>query len=227
MQALLSQVPGVYVQGLYCVDATGKVVFEKKLAQIAVEQAMSLAAKCGVSLIAYDGDTIYATESSNAEHLNDIHAKWGEPQPQVLDDASMKQYAPGFHKVLLMGDCADEMSYIRPELEALATSLDCVVTQAIPVMLELLPSGCGKAVGVQQLCAHLGLDLQQNVVAIGDAENDLDLLQQAAIGIAVGNAAPAVKDVADVVLVETNNEGGAGRAIELFGLGKVLDLLKE
>jgi Cof subfamily protein (haloacid dehalogenase superfamily) len=227
MQALLQQVPGVYVQGLYCVDAAGNVVFEKKLSRIAVEEAEALAKRCGVSLVAYDGDSLYVTSSSHTRHVEEISTRWGEPSPIRLEGAIV-EYLPCFHKILLMGDDPEQLTkVIRPQLEALAVSLDCVVTQAIPTMLELLPAGCSKAVGVQKLCEALGLNLATDVCAIGDAENDLDMLRLAAIGVAVGNAAPSVKDIAPVVLEETNDEGGAGRAIELFGLGKAIELMEQ
>lgn len=227
MQALLQQVPGVYVQGLYCVDAAGNVVFEKKLSRIAVEAAEAMAKRCGVSLIAYDGDALYVTNSSQAKHIQEISSRWGEPTAKILQ-GSLVDYTPCFHKILLMGDDAEQLTRdVRPLLEALAASLDCVVTQAIPTMLELLPAGCSKAIGVQKLCEALGLDLTTDVCAIGDAENDLDMLRLAAVGVAVGNAAPAVKDVATVVLEETNDQGGSGRAIELFGLGKAIELMEQ
>jgi hydroxymethylpyrimidine pyrophosphatase-like HAD family hydrolase len=139
-------------------------------------------------------------------------------------EGSVTDYKPCFHKILLMGDDPVTMSKdIRPQLEALAASLGCVVTQAIPTMLELLPGGCSKAVGVQKLCESLGLDLSTQVCAIGDGENDLDMIRIASIGVAVGNAVASVKDVASVVMEGTNDDGSAGQAIELFGLGKVTE----
>jgi hydroxymethylpyrimidine pyrophosphatase-like HAD family hydrolase len=45
------------------------------------------------------------------------------------------------------------------------------------------------------------------------------MLRMAAIGVAVGNASPIAKDAADFVLAETNDQGGAGVAMELFALG--------
>jgi len=94
---------------------------------------------------------------------------------------------------------------------------NCTVTRAVPTMLELLPPGCSKAAGVRKLCYQLGIDPRTELLAIGDAENDVEMLQMAAIGVAVGNAVQLAKDAADVVLEETNDEGGAGLAMELFG----------
>lgn len=52
------------------------------------------------------------------------------------------------------------------------------------------------------------------------------MLRRAAVGVAVGNAAPSVKEVADVTIEATSDNGGAGQAIELFGLGKVIKALQ-
>jgi hydroxymethylpyrimidine pyrophosphatase-like HAD family hydrolase len=226
--ALIKQLPGVYVQGLYCLDGAGNVVFEKKLTSVAVEAAETLARKYDVAVIAYDGDTLYASSNSSPELVAEINEKYGEPTP-VLLESRLIDHEPGFHKLLLMDDSPERLTNeVRPPLEELAVEYDCVVTQAIPTMLELLPPGCSKAVGVRKLLEALGVDdPSTQLCAAGDAENDAEMLCMAAIGVAVGNACPVAKDAADVVLQETNDEGGAGLAIELFGLGKVLEQKRE
>jgi HAD superfamily hydrolase (TIGR01484 family) len=216
----------VFIQGLYVVDGDGKVIFEKKLSTIALEEAEKLAESWGVSLVAYDGDSLWTSNSSQPKHIEEVHLKYGEPVPTVMQDR-VATYRNGFHKILLMDDDTMRLSNdVRPELEELAKKLDCVVTQAVPTMLELLPAGCSKAVGVQKLCETLNIQLSKHVCAIGDAENDIEMLQLAAIGVAVGNAGTTVKESADVVLEDTNDQGGAGHAIDLFGLGKVLESLE-
>lgn len=221
MEQLLGQLPGVFIQGLYCVDATGTVVYEQKLPRLVVEAAENLAATHEVSVFGYDGDALWATTWSDSKLIDDVETKYGEPRPTVVDE-SLAAHEPSFHKLLYMNDDTEWLTNtLRPQLESLAAELDCVVTQAIPNMLELLPPGCSKAVGVQNLCEALGVSLSTDVCAIGDAENDLAMLREAAIGVAVGNAAPNVKEIADIVIHKTNGEGGAGEAIKLFGLGEV------
>lgn len=63
--------------------------------------------------------------------------------------------------------------------------------------------------------------LKKNIFAFaikmkGDAENDLEMLQDAAIGVAVNNAVEMCKDAADVVMPLTSTEGGAGLALEVI-----------
>jgi hydroxymethylpyrimidine pyrophosphatase-like HAD family hydrolase len=47
------------------------------------------------------------------------------------------------------------------------------------------------------------------------------MLEMASIGVAVGNACPRAREAADFIMEETNNQGGAGSAMELFGFGVV------
>ena len=84
-------------------------------------------------------------------------------------------------------------------------------------MLELLPQGCSKALGVEKLCQALGIDPSTQLLAIGDAENDVEMLEMAAIGVEVGNAGDLAREAADIVLDETNDDGGAGLAMEVLG----------
>lgn len=70
----------------------------------------------------------------------------------------------------------------------------------------ILPSGVNKATGLKVALDELGLS-RHNVVGVGDAENDHALLQKCECGVAVANALPSLKQVADLV---TEHHHGAG-----------------
>ncbi len=72
--------------------------------------------------------------------------------------------------------------------------------------LMVLPAGVSKGSGLVAATRELGLSCH-NVLAIGDAENDLSLLEAAEIGVAVANAVPSVRHRADVVLEHANGQG--------------------
>ena len=218
--ALLSKTPGVFLQGLYCVDDKGQVVFERKLTAVAVEQVEHLVSELQLSIVAYDGDDLFTTQLT--EPVLELHERYGEPMPSLLP-RNVADHAPGVHKILIMDQDTEKLkNVVRPILEALAAANDACVTQAIPTMLEVLPSGCSKALGVRKLCEALGIDMDTQVLALGDAENDVMMLQQASIGVAMGNASPIAKEAADFVMEETNDDGGAGAAMEVFCFGQIL-----
>ncbi|MFN8193395.1 MAG: HAD hydrolase family protein [Nocardioidaceae bacterium] len=72
--------------------------------------------------------------------------------------------------------------------------------------LMVLPAGVSKGGGLLAATRELGLSCH-NVLAIGDAENDLSLLEAAEIGVAVANAVPSLRSRADVVLEQPDGAG--------------------
>ena len=83
-------------------------------------------------------------------------------------------------------------------------------------LLEFMPKGITKAYGISLLAQDLGIK-QEEVMAIGDEENDLPMIRYAGIGVAMANAVPIIKEAADVVTV-SNQEDGVAAVIEEYVL---------
>lgn len=66
------------------------------------------------------------------------------------------------------------------------------LTQSSPGNIEIMPENAGKGTALAFLAKHLGLEREQ-VMAMGDAENDLSMLEYAVHSVAMANASPAVK----------------------------------
>ena len=73
---------------------------------------------------------------------------------------------------------------------------------------EALDGTCDKAVGVRRLAKQLGV-ARKDVVAFGDNLNDLELLRWAGRGVAMGNADPSTRAVADEVTGSNDDDGVA------------------
>lgn len=82
--------------------------------------------------------------------------------------------------------------------------------------MAIYGTGCSKATGVEALARQLHIPMSQ-VMAIGDNNNDLEMLQAAGWGVAMGHAPQPVKDAANAV-TDTNTEDGVARAIERYAL---------
>ncbi|EHJ52529.1 Cof-type HAD-IIB family hydrolase [Streptococcus macacae] len=83
------------------------------------------------------------------------------------------------------------------------------------IILEIMPKGVHKAVGLDLLVKHLGIDASE-VMAMGDEENDLTMLRWAGLGVAMANGTAAAKQAADAVTARTNEQSGVAEAIEKY-----------
>lgn len=80
--------------------------------------------------------------------------------------------------------------------------------------LEFNAAGVNKGTGLLQLCEHLHVSPEE-VIAVGDANNDLEVLQIAGLSVAMGNGIEEVKALADVVVADCDHDGCA-EAIEKY-----------
>ena len=83
--------------------------------------------------------------------------------------------------------------------------------------LEVMKAGVSKARGLRDFCGRVCGVGMENVLAVGDSENDLEMLRECGFGVAMGNASDLVKKAADAV-TGTNSEDGAALAIERYAL---------
>lgn len=87
-----------------------------------------------------------------------------------------------------------------------------VTTPAGSYAMEVTPAGVSKATGLRVLAGALGIRPEE-VVGIGDNYNDVEMLTQVGLGVAMGNAPEDVRKLARVV-TRTNDEHGVAYAIE-------------
>jgi HAD superfamily hydrolase (TIGR01484 family) len=85
--------------------------------------------------------------------------------------------------------------------------------------LDLAPDGVSKASGLQTVADRLGV-AQQDVLAIGDGRNDCEMLTWAGRGVAMGQAPPEVKSVADAVTGSLDQDGAADELGRWFPVGE-------
>lgn len=75
-----------------------------------------------------------------------------------------------------------------------------------PLFADVNPKGLSKKVGIDIFCKHFGIDIAETM-AFGDGGNDISMLQHVAIGVAMGNANPEVKAIADYTTDEVDDDG--------------------
>jgi Cof subfamily protein (haloacid dehalogenase superfamily) len=88
---------------------------------------------------------------------------------------------------------------------------DADVVKAEKTGIEITALGVKKGNGLKTLCKDLQIPLTE-AIAVGDADNDESMIQEAGLGIAMGNANDNIKELASVT-VNDNDNGGCAQAI--------------
>ena len=91
-----------------------------------------------------------------------------------------------------------------------------VLSDSIGLGMEMSPIGATKAGGLQSLCDHLGIPVRQSL-AVGDAGNDVEIMEAAGLSVAMANAIEKVRRRADVVTDDCDHDGAA-KAVERYML---------
>lgn len=83
-----------------------------------------------------------------------------------------------------------------------------------PFFLEVMPQGIDKAASIARLADKLGI-LQEEIIAVGNAGNDLTMVEYAGLGVWVDNVTPELRDRADLI-VASNNDHGVAEVVEKY-----------
>ena len=103
----------------------------------------------------------------------------------------------------------DMFELISPHVDPAKAHLTYSMNEGL---LEVAAPGVNKALGVAELARRYGVE-KKDVIAFGDMPNDIEMLQWAGTGVAMGNAAELVKEAADLVTT-TNNDAGLADVLE-------------
>ncbi len=89
------------------------------------------------------------------------------------------------------------------------------VFRSVPQLIEITPPNSDKASGLKKLIELEQLD-ENSLIAFGDGENDISMLEYATIGVAMENAMQCAKDVSDRVTLSNDNDGIAYMLEQIF-----------
>ena len=187
---------------------TGQILFERRIDPQMVPYLEKKATKMGLVMAYYDGNEVVSTDITN---------------PHVVDEAAMNGMTLRQDDQLSinMDDWPAEMMLVSDDEEAL-TSLGQHMQRHLngvmdtihsnPYYLEIVGYQVGKSYAMSALVQKMGIQMSE-VLAIGDGEADINMIQMAGTGVAMGNATEGVRRCADFTTL-SNDQDGAALAIE-------------
>ena len=203
----------------------GEILFERRINPEMLPHLEKKAHKNGFAIFTYHDDTLL-TDSPNNEHIR-TEAKLNNLKIIKEEDFSIAiDFAPC--KCMLVSDDEEALTGLEEHWKRrLNGTLD--VFRSEPYFLEVVPCGIDKANTLGALLSHLNIT-REEVIAIGDGVCDVNMLQIAGLGVAMGHSQDSVKVCADYVTA-SNEEDGVAQAVEKMILAEVhaseipLDLL--
>jgi len=190
-----------YQGGLIKDHSSGRVIYEQSVPLPLAQEIIRFTRQRGLHLNVYlDGHAYVERMTPEARYYTRIARAAVYP---VGDMLAFLDRNPMKFIIILPDDGATRP--LIAELGALFAGRMRFV-QSYPRFVEGIPLGVSKGHALARLAAHLDLTLEETI-GIGDNDNDLELVEQAGLGVAMGNASPAVKAAADYIAPPVGKEG--------------------
>lgn len=199
--------PIVSSNGAYALSANGETLEDRVLDPGVARSILNFCRSQGIQVNAYAQDRVLMASVSEWSELYTRRVVHFEP---ILTDWDTL-VGTAANKLLLIDHPAKIAEY-QVALASIIPSSSANPVVSEPEYLEFLAPGVNKLTGVQAVARKMGLNRGQ-VAAIGDYENDLELVQWASYSGAVANAVPSVLEHATQVFA-SNDEGGVAEFID-------------
>jgi HAD superfamily hydrolase (TIGR01484 family) len=212
---LPSGTPLVLYNGSVVIEAhTGVILARSGISALAFSEIMLLRAELGSTLYAYSGPDEWPTSLESVEDvcgwndqsqtpsydINGARVRWN---PEVIEGS--------FSPVAVLMDLPHVPKMRAEALAHLRRIAGLSVTTSAGPFVEIRPEGSNKAVGLQVAVDHLGVR-QEHVLALGDSDNDAEMLQWAGLAVSVRDASSAALAQSDYV----TRKGAAQGALEVL-----------
>lgn len=207
------ETPGVFVQGMVLNYPGGT---EKHLGVLDADllrRTITFAEDRGFQAIAYSGSKVLARRQTEVTIVLTEH--YDEPRPTIVGPLQNVIDTTPINKVMFCGATPTQITHLRWQLGHMIGGAARLV-QALPEAVEMLPHGASKASALKVLFKELDID-PASVLAIGDGENDIEMVQMVGWGVSMGHGHPKLKEVAKAI-VGTNDTDGVAEAVTKYVL---------
>lgn len=178
---------------------------------------LDICKKNNINFYYFSEDTMYG-EKLEGRLL--YYSEWGKTLKEeerihvkVVKDSRDIFKSDIIYKFGLQSDNDDILKSVAKEINSI---MDVETHKSLANMLDIMNKDASKGKAIEKLAKSLGVK-REEVLAIGDNENDMSMLEYAGLGIAMGNAEDKVKDIADFV-TDSNDNNGVAKAINKFVL---------
>ena len=187
---------------------TGQIIFERRIDPQMVPYLEKKATKMGLTMAYYDGNEVVSTDITNPHGVDESEMNGMTLRQDDVLSLSMDDWPA---EVMLVSDDEEALTSLEQHMQRhLNGVMDTIHSN--PYYLEIVGYQVGKSYAMSALVQKMGIGMDE-VLAIGDGEADINMIQMAGTGVAMANATEGVRRCADFTTL-SNDQDGAALAIE-------------
>ncbi|PRX28621.1 hypothetical protein BX659_11248 [Orenia metallireducens] len=189
-------------------------ILHKPVDLVSAHKIIDIVKKEDLHLNIYLDDILYVNKlGAEADYYEQIS---GIKPVLIKDDLNDFLESPST-KLLIVEEDIEKADAIEESLEKEFGDI-LNITRSKPKFIEIINKEVSKGNTLAQIVEDLGLSSEE-VIAVGDSFNDLEMIEYAGLGVAVANAREKIKERADYI-TKSNDEDGVAELIEKFILAE-------
>lgn len=188
---------------------SNEVVFQQILPREMIPELYAFAKEHGMGLISYLKDTVLS--AFEPDEFVELEAKINGLPIRVVEN--FVEFIDFDVNKCLMTAPGEQAAIFEKELQAKFEG-KASIYRSEPFFVEIMPMNVDKAASLDKVLPLIGKK-QEDTICCGDGFNDMSMIRYAGLGVAMDNAQPAVKEVADYI-TKSNDEDGLVEVVEKF-----------
>ena len=192
--------------GGYCVTKEGEILFKQAIDKQDIKSLLNYAKENPLSFSFMSEKEISIHDVT--PEIAGMYAHLNLPVPPLVDIEKVDASSILQTNIFIGPDQENEfMTKVMP---------NSLASRWTPLFADVNPKGQSKQVGIDVFCDYFGINLAQTM-AFGDGGNDITMIKHVGIGVAMGNANPEVKEIADFITDDVDSDG-IWNALKHFGV---------
>ncbi len=202
------QMPVIMYNGAMIYDYSAeKVLYSQSLPEISREitaEVMNFMPECGGEVLRTDGTYVFSNNK-----YEQLHTDLCGIEPEYME---VNEIPDGDWLKVLFALAPERISLLEDKIYRLGYYEYADFVRSADIFLEMLPKGISKGSALNEYRKLDGMK-DFTFIAVGDFDNDIEMIQSADIGVCPANAEESVRSISDIVLNSTNDEGAVAELI--------------
>lgn len=192
----------------------GKTVFSSCIEKTAAEYIVSEGQKRNTTVVMWKKDGLYAEKECAKvdfyKSISGVEPKYVSDLKTVCNDDVIK--------ILWYNDAETTPLYLEEMKNSLKKRAAVYMSRAD--FLEFVDAKCSKKTALRKIAEYYGVPVRK-IIAIGDGDNDIPMLTEAGLSVAMGNADEAVKKICALITSDCDNNGVKEVICKLISSGRL------